>query len=344
MNLLDQLYSFRDQLQGFVDNPHAFMQQLQSNHVLLVEVMGVAFLVLFLLYLLLKPSVKVRPKKSVAVVQDAAPTVQKANARSASKEKATAPNVVVSGRQANVNKTVKAVQEEARQQEARQKQELLALQEAEAEKEKVRLQELSQEEELALAKAIEEAGQLALAEVAGEPHQTEFFEKEGLAETAAKSMFAKPKEDVLVDESPMQVPLKKTTAPRMDFLMLYYMAPRSQAYSVVELFNLFDDFSLRFNSDHVFEFTDDEGVQFYLASALKPGAFALDPLAQVPGLSFVLDLNKVEHPRAAFGKMLKFIDELTHHLKGDVLDERRQRMTTSTMNEYLARIKSLRKN
>lgn len=328
MNWLDQLYGFRDDLQALFNNPGLALQRLQSDHILLLEVVAAFLVLLFLLCVLFKPS-----KKNQAPV--VSPTVQKANERGASSTpKPKEPKVELP--KDPVPKTVKAVQEEGRQKQ-------LAKQQVEGnvvepnEPPEPSWQELSHDEEAALAEAMQNAGKQALAEMKGAPHQVEFFEDENAARDAAKKMFSKTKTDD--DASLMQVPLKKGP-PQLDFLMLYYMAPRSQPYKVFNLFNIFEGFNLAFNDSQVFEYADQQGLQFYIASALNPGTFDPNRQGEVVGLSFVLDLKSVQDPRGAFNKMLIFMDALSKRLPGDILDGQRQRLTTLTMNEYLARIKN----
>lgn len=336
MNWLNQLYNIRDALQSFWENPASFFNTLQSNHVLLLEFVAGLLVLVFLVYLLFKPAKKT--KKSTQELVNT-PTVQKAKTRA--KEANKEPKLEFATKEAvvqkdNVSKTVKAVQEEARQRQLQKQQEEIRAQK----QAKNTIQELSADEEQALAEAIEAAGKQALAEAVGTaPHQVEFFEEESAARDAARKMFSKAKGEGQ-EASAMQVPLKKTPAPRLDFLMLYYMAPRSQSYKVFNLFKMFEDFNLYFNQDNVFEYSDQQGLQFYIASALKPGTFDVNRQGETPGLSFIIDLQQVADGRGAFNKMLIFIDALSKQLKGDILDEQRQRMTTAIMNEYLVRIKN----
>lgn len=331
MNWLDQLYNFRDAVQNLWNNPHALLDELRSNHILLVEVLAVLVVFVVFLYILIKPSKKKQTQRAAV----RASTLQKASSRVEVKEALKEPKLELPVQKDTVIKTVKAVQEEARQRQIQKQQETRA-------KEKVEgpWQDLTTDEERALAEAMETAGKQALAEVGGAPHQVEFFEEESAARDAARKMFSKTRTEV-EDASAMQMPLKKAAAtPRLDFLMIYYMAPRSQTYKVFNLFKIFEDFNLYFNEDSVFEYSDQQGLQFYIASAIKPGTFDVSRQGDIPGLSFIIDLQRVSDGRGAFNKMLIFIDALSKQLKGDILDERRQRMTTPIMNEYLARIKS----
>lgn len=334
MNWLDQLYQIRDELINFWNNPEMLLAELQANHVLLLEVIAAVVILVFLLYVLLRPAKKT---PALAVVKTGSPAkenVQVTEKPSVVKE----PKIDAAppSRDA-ITKTVKAVQEETRQRQ------IIREQEAREAKERAEApwQELSKEEEDALAQAMQVAGKQAVAEVAGAPRQVEFFEDESTAQDAAKKMFSRAKDEALVNSS-MQIPLKRTPQPqqRLDFLMIYYMAPRSQTYKVRQLFNLFESFNLAFNENNVFEYTDQQGLEFYIASAIKPGMFDPAKEGETPGLSFILDLHRVQDGRGAFNKMLIFIDALSKELKGDILDERRQRMTTAIMNEYIARIKS----
>ena len=226
MNWLDQLYVLRDNIQALWNNPGLALQRLQSDHILLLEVVGVVVVLLFLLYVLFKPAKKVKVQP-VSV----SPTVQKANERGSVVSKSREPKVELP--KDPVPKTVKAVQEEGRQKQLA-KQQIEGSVVAPHEPSEPSWQELSNDEEVALAEAMQNAGKQALAEIKGAPHQVEFFEDENAARDAAKKMFSKMKTDE-EDASLMQMPLKKAPPPpRLDFLMIYYMAPRSQPY---KLFN-----------------------------------------------------------------------------------------------------------
>jgi FtsZ-interacting cell division protein ZipA len=337
MNWLDQLYRLRDALQGEWDNPGVVLEALKTNHILLLEVVAILVISVFLLYLLFKPA----KKKAVAHAEKNMPTVQKVGSRLAAKNVVTEPKLDVAKAREGVNRKVKAVQEEARQRSATK-----APSEGHAKGQSANAatqwQDLSTDQEQALTAAMQAAGKQALAEVTGAPRQEEFFAEEGIANEAVKKMFAKtkPADEPVIEAVPEVAKPVATAGQRLDFLIIYYMAPHAQSYALTDLFKVFEGFNLYFNEDNVFEYTDQQGLQFYIASALKPGTFDLNKNEAIPGLSFILDLQKVKERRSAFNKMLIFIDALSKYLKGDILDERRQRMTIATMNEYLARIKS----
>ena len=194
------------------------------------------------------------------------------------------------------------------------------------------IHELSIEEEQALNQAMAIAGKQALAEVTGAPHQAEFFQSNEASE-AAKKMFARQKTN-------MQAPPSQP-ASKLEFIILYFMAPRSQFFENSVVFQLLRDLGLALNDQRVFEYKEGSEVQFYVSSALKPGHFDVHSLdAAVPGLSFILDLKSLQNGKTAFNKMLGILHELSQHFKGDILDEYRQRMTQNSMSTYMARIKS----
>ena len=194
------------------------------------------------------------------------------------------------------------------------------------------IHELSIEEEQALNQAMAIAGKQALAEVTGAPHQAEFFPSNEATE-AAKKMFARQKSET--QAAPPQATSK------LEFIILYFMAPRSQFFENELLFQLLRDLGLSLNDQRVFEYQEGSEVQFYVSSALKPGHFDVHSLnAAVPGLSFVLDLKNLQNAKVAFNKMLTILHDISEHLKGDILDEYRQRMTQNSISTYMARIKS----
>ena len=119
------------------------------------------------------------------------------------------------------------------------------------------------------------------------------------------------------------------------------MAPRSHYFENDTFFQLLRELGFFLNDQHVFEYKEGAETQFYVSSALKPGHFDVHSLnAAVPGLSFILDLKNLQNGKAAFNKMLTVIHELSQNLKGDILDEYRQRLTQNSISSYMARIKS----
>lgn len=200
-------------------------------------------------------------------------------------------------------------------------------------RERPSIHELSQEEEQALNQAMALAGKQALAEATGTPHQAEFFQTNEPAE-AAKKMFARQKKEAK-NTTEAQPPSK------LEFIILYFMAPRSLSFKNETFFQLLRELGLSLNDQRVFEYQEGPEVQFYVSSALKPGHFDLQTLnASVPGLSFVLDLKNLQNAQSAFNRMLEIIHTLSQNLKGDILDESRQRLTQTSVSTYMARIKA----
>jgi FtsZ-interacting cell division protein ZipA len=192
------------------------------------------------------------------------------------------------------------------------------------------IHELSPEEEQALNQAMVIAGKQALAEVTGAPHQAEFFPHNDASE-AAKKMFARQKNNT-----------PEPTLSKQEFVLLYFMAPRSHVFDHEPLFATLNQMGLFMNSQHVFEYQENGQTQFYVSSALKPGTFDLQKInASTPGLSFILDLKTTKNGQIAFHKMLETLHTLSQTFKGDILDEHRQRLTQNHINASLAKIKAL---
>lgn len=197
------------------------------------------------------------------------------------------------------------------------------------------LHDLTEEEEQALQEAMSVAGKQALAEATGEPHQTEIFQS-SQAQDAAKKIFAGQKRT----QEELDAEAIAKISP-LEFIMIYFMAPRSQAFESAALFSTLERAGLTLTEQHVFEYNDDEGLQFYVASAVKPGYFDLQhEHYSVAGISFVLDLATAQNPQSAFNKMLSCIHEITQSLRGDILDDKRERLTQASIHQFMARIKN----
>ena len=127
----------------------------------------------------------------------------------------------------------------------------------------------------------------------------------------------------------------------LEFIMIYFMAPRSQAFVGEELFHTLRNLGLQLNDQHVFEYTDVNGLTFYVTTAMKPGHFDVHRLNYfVPGISFVLDLKTSVNPQMAFNKMLATVHDISQILKGDILDEQLKRLTQGSVHQYLSRVKA----
>lgn len=309
----DKLYAVRDEFVFYWHNPAIFKEKLMTDHVLFAELILIAVVILFLLYALFKP----------------------AKSETKSEIKAPAPQSQQKQAQNQTQKTFsKALSEQ------QMKDPPLSRPRPHKKHDAIPLQELSEEEERALKEAMVVAGKQALAEVSGEPHQTEIFQN-NQAVDVAKKIFAGPTRSTEEAEQEQNPPKLPTPS---EFIMIYFMAPRSHPFEADELFETLRNFSMELNDDHVFEYLDEDGAQFYVASAIKPGYFDLHRANYaIPGISFVLDLATSEQPQKSFNKMLESIYQISQILRGDILDEQRQRLTQVNIHQYLARIKSLRK-
>lgn len=317
-DFLDQLYHFRDQIIFYWNNPSVLQEVFSVHHQAWIAGVACLVVLIVLLVIVLKPSRKKvggDEAFSAALIEKnpflsgytLPVTVEKVHAKSKLSRK-NEPHFLVKENYSNV-----------------------------ATKKKPHIQELSQEEEQALNEAMVRAGKEALAEYIGEPHQTEFFHTDAAIE-AAKKMFARQREIEEAEELKREA---KVPISRFDFVMLYFMAPRSQVFNGGALFQLFHELGLELNDDRVFEFVDEEGLQFYVASAIKPGYFDLHNINYTtPGLSFVIDLKTVLDGKMALRKMLQCIHDVSEVLRGDTLDDHRQRLTQNTINAYMAKIKS----
>ncbi len=302
-DFFDALSRFKDQALYLLHHPNYIKMELMNDHQLLVEVVGIILLAFLILLALLKPT----PAIEVAQPPKSAEAGKKSTPSAPPPAKRTRPEP----------KNTPSRKEEPK---------------SWIKRSPPSIHELSAEEEQALNEAIAIAGKQALAEMTGAPHQAEFFPNNE-ANEAAKKMFARQKNEANAqDPSPVS---------KLEFIILYFMAPRSHAFENETLFQLLRQLGLQLNDHRVFEYVEGEIVQFYVSSALKPGHFDLHSLnASVPGVCFVLDLKNVPDGQTAFNAMLRILHQVSEHLRGDILDEYRQRLTQSSISAYMARIKS----
>ena len=301
---LDHLYSFRDEIVFFWNNPGVLKTELLSNHQLLLEVIAAVVVLLLLLYVLFKPAKPKVPKSTTATTisqHKKTPATPKTFSNALIEQQKKEPSI----RPATITKKAPPP-----------------------------IHELSEDEEHALKEAMALAGKQALAEVSGEPHQAEIFQNTH-ASDAAKKIFGRSKQEL---KSQAQ---ETEEVSAIEFIMIYFMAPRSQAFVNAELFTMFSKLGLVLNDQNVFEYVEHAETLFFVTSAIKPGPFDVqNPNAAVPGILFVLDLKACSNPQAAFNKMLGLLDQTSMVLKGDILDESRKRLTQGSIHQYLARIKA----
>lgn len=308
-SFLAKLYALRDEIVFFWQNPGALKVELGSNHQLLVEIIVAILVFLLLLYILFKPAKKPKVVKTgvapQAIPAKEAPNTQKTFSKALEQQHRKEPPLV-----RPVRPTPKKV-------------------------ESAPLHDLTEEEEHALKEAMSLAGKQALAEVTGEPHQTEIFQS-AQAQDAAKKLFAGQKRD----QEALDAEAAAKISP-LEFIMLYFMAPRSQAFESSSLFDVLQREDLELNEQHVFEYVDESGLQFYVASAIKPGYFDIQrEHYSIPGISFVLDLATCQNSESAFSKMLSCIHDISQSLRGDILDDKRERLTQASIHQFMARIKN----
>jgi cell division protein ZipA len=135
------------------------------------------------------------------------------------------------------------------------------------------------------------------------------------------------------------------SAENQSFLSLLIVAPRGQAFYGEDLLAVFERVGLTHGKYQIFHALDTHTKRpiFSVASAIKPGIFELGYMAKytTPGLNFFMDLNSSQDLRADFRKMLGSVYEISTDLGGEILDSRRQRLTQSSVSEYLAKIKGI---
>ncbi|MDO8954934.1 MAG: cell division protein ZipA C-terminal FtsZ-binding domain-containing protein [Gammaproteobacteria bacterium] len=193
------------------------------------------------------------------------------------------------------------------------------------------------EEELAMAALIAETGgAAALAATHDEPQQ----EQISFADEEKTSWHQAVKESL---QRRLGKHTNDKTLPDPGFIVLYMVAHRSVRYLGPSLVSVLKVQGLHFNDRQIFEHSDEEGVNFMVASAVNPGTFPLDSLSTftTPGLSFILDLADAAQPKQAFIKMLDSISIIAKELEGDILDDQRQRLTEGAINEIMLKINIL---
>lgn len=136
---------------------------------------------------------------------------------------------------------------------------------------------------------------------------------------------------------------KKTAPPQ--FIALYVMAENDKPYGGYELLQTLLANGLALGKQQVFEYIvkqqDKERVLFSVASAAKPGTFNLSDMGatSVPGLAMFLLLTPKKDNSQAFDNMLTVARHLVDDLGGNLLDEKRQTLSTDTISKIRKRIR-----
>ncbi len=317
-----RLEIIRNQILFFWQNPSVLKAELLANRQLLFEVVIAIIVFIALLFALFKPSKKmprIQPKIEKPISLDQAqanPTSQvspKTFSKALSEQHEREPIFPTHPTRSVLKKA-----------------------------EPPPIQDLTAEEERALQEAMSFAGKQALAEHTGKPLQTEIFENSQAADAAKKIFAGQINKNANESGEAESLPEKKPGA--FDFIVLYFMPPRSQPFVGDALFSTLREQGLRLNDQHIFEYADEDGVQFYVSSIVKPGRFDIHRLNYaIPGLSYVLDLSALSEPEAAFHKMLSSLHDLSQRMKGDILDEYRQRFTQASIYQYLGRVRAFGK-
>lgn len=200
---------------------------------------------------------------------------------------------------------------------------------------------------------LDRAAEKALAASRGEPHQVElpFEDEEVVWDDVVKTTFEKR-----MQKMPEGVPVAMSKPePAIaqavnEFVVLNVIAPRSTTFRGSDIIEILDAQGMKFGKHGIYHgYAEDGEIEFSVASVMEPGYFDLSNIQKfsTPGLSFFLDLGRVASPKSSFKRMLTVVHEVSRRLGGDILDERRQRLTQASVSEYLARIKgveSRRKN
>ena len=122
------------------------------------------------------------------------------------------------------------------------------------------------------------------------------------------------------------------------------VAPRGHAFYGSDILDAFERQSLILNDKQIYHAVNNHQETMYsVASSIEPGTFDVNFMDRytTPGLTFFVDLNGTAQPKTAFKKMLTCAYEISRSLNGDLLDHRRQRLTESSVVEYLAQIKGI---
>ncbi len=217
------------------------------------------------------------------------------------------------------------------------------------------------EQDMFVQSMISKAQQDSVAIIQGEPHQAELsFEDEEkptwdhLVKESFEKRVNKKSQPVEVNASDgmlphaEQVSTATTVIPDAvlmpsPLLMIHIMAPRSKQFSGEAIMQACSRRGLTHGEHEVFHSYGINGKVLYrLVSAMKPGTFPLSAMEtfKTSGLSMVMDMESLDHPRSVFKSMIETAHAISEELGGDILDERHERLTALTVSDYLARIKT----
>lgn len=143
--------------------------------------------------------------------------------------------------------------------------------------------------------------------------------------------------DLIPDEPPPE--------PITNVIAIYIMARSPHGFSGAELSNALRNAHLHFKNKMFYRYEQDDGTGeswFSLAKAVEPGYFNIEtlPYEKVPGITLIMLPNKVTRPVLALDKLIRTAKQIAFVLNGELLDDKRQALTLSTIENYKVQIYS----
>ncbi|MGS2724024.1 cell division protein ZipA [Porticoccus sp. GXU_MW_L64] len=156
-----------------------------------------------------------------------------------------------------------------------------------------------------------------------------------------------------VAEKPEQTTLdftaRKNQSGPQEVLVFHLRSGKDQKFAGQVLLETLVEEGMRFGAMDIFHRhsqSDGSGdALFSIANSVEPGTFDLNTIGELhtPGISFFIDLEAVDDPKAAFGTMLETIAGCMEKLGGELKDETGSAVTKQTVEHYKQRVRDFQR-
>jgi FtsZ-interacting cell division protein ZipA len=147
-------------------------------------------------------------------------------------------------------------------------------------------------------------------------------------------------------QSTSQPAAEKTASALPDYLTFSLMAEKGSSFGGYDLLQSILGTGMRHGERQIFHRYDPQNhskILFSLASIAKPGTFSLDSMGafSTPGLIFIFELDRTPDLLNTFELLLATARQLCDELDGNLLDDRRQPLTTERIQALREQLREI---
>lgn len=141
-------------------------------------------------------------------------------------------------------------------------------------------------------------------------------------------------------------PEESETKPAPRVISIYIMSRDRHGFKGADLLNAATNAHFYFGKKDVFHrFENEDGsgqLLFSLIKAHEPGYFYIDLLKQehISGIALIMLPDELENSALALDKLIRAAKQIAFALNGELLDNNRQALTLTTLNDYAVQLKT----